>query len=59
MIHFHHQALFHILHSLMILTQSVTQDSTFKAQLVGKEPFLAITFHEESSLMYNVLLFSG
>jgi hypothetical protein len=48
-------ALFHILHSLMILTHSVTQDSPLQAQLVGEEPFLAITFREEPSLLHNVL----
>jgi hypothetical protein len=57
MIHFHLQSLFHILHCLMILTHPVTQDGPLQAQLVCKEPFLVITFCEEPSLMYIVLLF--
>jgi len=37
MIHFHHQATFHILQSSMILTHSGTQDGPLQVQ---EEPFL-------------------
>lgn len=56
MIHFHHQATFHILHSLMILTHSGTQDGPLQAQ---EEPFFAITVPRRTKSIIQCFAVSG